>query len=148
MLDILVALRKLPITIELLRDTKIGNTVYEAKKKFQAGSKSFNESKDIIALWKKSCDVQASSRKPSEGAAKKIAKVTPPADDDNEDNEVEKNYDTLSQARRKVIDLKPRLHAHGLQMSATPQNVPNCARSSPSNGTTASRRSWTSSLLT
>lgn len=111
--DILLALKKLPLTIELLRETKIGNSVYDAKKKFPAGSLSFNESKDIIALWKKSCDVQVSVPKPSvdssstqlDAAIKRkmpLNKAIAPAEEDNEDNEVEKNYDALSQARRKV----------------------------------------------
>ena len=111
--DILLALKKLPLTIELLRETKIGNSVYDAKKKFSAGSLSFNESKDIIALWKKSCDVQASVSKPTsdssgsqlEGAVKRkmpITKVVAPVEEENEENEVEKNYDALSQTRRKV----------------------------------------------
>ena len=111
--DILLALKKLPLTIELLRETKIGNSVYDAKKKFAAGSLSFNESKDIIALWKKSCDVQVSVPKSTsdssgsqlEGVIKRkmpVAKVVAPLEEENEENEVEKNYDALSQTRRKV----------------------------------------------
>jgi hypothetical protein len=115
-------LREVPITIDILRETKIGNSVYEAKKKFPAGSKCHNESKDIIALWKKSCDVQASTSKPSttssaanddEAKAKsseKSDKASPTiahsdSVDIDDDREVERNYDSLSQTRRKVTSL-------------------------------------------
>ena len=110
--DILIALRKLPVTIELLRETRIGNSVNDAKKKFAVGSKSFIESKDIIALWKKSCDITKSNSEAdvnTEGATKKkmpVNKVTAPVEEENEDNEDEKNYDKLSQTRRKVGKLQ------------------------------------------
>jgi TFIIS helical bundle-like domain len=115
-------LREVPITIDILRETKIGNTVYEAKKKYPAGSKCHNESKDIIALWKKSCDVQVNPIKPSStsGAAnddeakvkpsEKSEKASPTiahsdSVDNDDDGEVERNYDSLSQTRRKVTSL-------------------------------------------
>ena len=108
-------MRKTPITIEILRETKIGNTVYEIKKKFPPGSSSHSESKDIIALWKKSCDVQATeskstadneTKKTSHDATKKNSKRDEAeADDEGDcdgDGEVEMNYDSLSSTRRKV----------------------------------------------
>lgn len=132
-----MALRKLPITILILRETKIGNTVYETKKQYPASNKCHNESKNIIALWKKSCDIQASSTKPiseksevkliaeivasensvagsekdSKNDSGKSAHIDEDVDgkmivkqDSVEDDlqDVEKNYDALSQTRRKV----------------------------------------------
>lgn len=121
-LDILLALREVPITIDILRETKIGNSVYEAKKKFPAGSKCHIESKDIIALWKKSCDVQASTSKPSTNSGatnddEAKAKLSESAEkssptiahsdsaDIDDDGEVERNYDSLSSTRRKVTSM-------------------------------------------
>ena len=117
----MLALRKIPISIEILKETKIGNSVYDAKKKFPVGSKCHNESRDIIALWKKSCDIQADATKQStasvpsnstndvmpESQKKKTPLLEKAADvnesvDADDDGEVEKNYDSLSVTRRKV----------------------------------------------
>lgn len=45
------------MTLELLRETMIGKSVHDAKKKYFTESKLFHEMRSIIALWKKSCDV-------------------------------------------------------------------------------------------
>ena len=95
--------------------------MYDAKKKFSVGSKCHNESRDIIAFWKKSCDIQADASKPSIAMApsnytnlvmpesqkttkvpvERVADVNDNVDPDD-DGEVEKNYDSLSITRRKV----------------------------------------------
>jgi hypothetical protein len=119
--DILIALKKLPVTIEILRETKIGNTVYETRKKYPTGHKSHNEAKVIIALWKKACDKPSTdvSDKPKIEAKIEIVKEEKVVDkvttdeetiirqdsaDEEEHHEVEKNYDSLSSTRRKVRD--------------------------------------------
>lgn len=51
------------MTIDLLRETMIGKTVHDAKKKYIAGHKLYDETKLIIALWKKSCDVPPVEKK-------------------------------------------------------------------------------------
>lgn len=85
------------------------------------GSKCHNESRDIIAYWKKSCDIQADANKQSTASVppnstndvipedqKTKAPLLEKATDVNEsvdaddDGEVEKNYDSLSVTRRKV----------------------------------------------
>ena len=58
--DILQALRKVSMTLELLRETMIGKTVHDAKKKYSADNKLFDEAKSIIAAWKRTCDVPSS----------------------------------------------------------------------------------------
>ena len=129
----MLALRKIPITIEILRETKIGSTVYDAKKKFSAVSKCHNESRDIIAFWKKSCDIQADASKPSAASVPSNSThhtmpegqktTTPPLEkaidvndnvDADDDVEVEKNYDSLSVTRRKVTetDFRPLCREH------------------------------------
>ena len=56
------------MTIDLLRETMIGKTVHDVKKKYTSENKLFNETKSIIALWKKSCDVEGADKKPSSDA--------------------------------------------------------------------------------
>ena len=56
--DILQALKKVPMTVELLRETLIGRTVHDVKKKYDSENKIYNETKIMIANWKKSCDVK------------------------------------------------------------------------------------------
>jgi hypothetical protein len=51
------------MTIDLLRETMIGKTVHDAKKKYTTGHKLYDETKLIIALWKKSCDVPPVEKK-------------------------------------------------------------------------------------
>ena len=48
------------MTLELLRETMIGKTVHDAKKKYSADNKLFDEAKSIIAVWKRTCDVPSS----------------------------------------------------------------------------------------
>lgn len=45
------------MTVELLRETMIGKTVHEAKKKYASNNKLFDESRIIVALWKKDCNI-------------------------------------------------------------------------------------------
>ena len=49
------------MTLDLLRDTMIGKAVHDAKKKYSTDKKLFDETKSIIASWKKSCDVPSGS---------------------------------------------------------------------------------------
>jgi hypothetical protein len=126
--DILIALKKLPMTIEILRETKIGNIVYEAKKKYPSSNKCHNESKDIIALWKKCANVSkviteeplvkpetiiTPSIKVPEQSLEQV--VSPSAvleieEEAENDLEQEKNYDALSQTRRKVRIFNESVH--------------------------------------
>ena len=50
--DLLVALNKLPVTLELLRSTKIGQTVANVKKQHPEGEIG-SLSKEMVANWKK-----------------------------------------------------------------------------------------------
>jgi TFIIS helical bundle-like domain len=66
--DILVALKKITMTVELLKDTKVGVTLNDTRKKFPAGNRVHEEAKDIIALWKKQCNI---TPKPGSGESGK-----------------------------------------------------------------------------
>lgn len=107
------------MTIEILRETKIGNIVYEAKKKYPSSNKCHIESKEIIALWKKCANVSkvitveplvktesflTGIKSPEKSLDEKIEieEVLEIEEDAENDLEQEKNYDALSQTRRKV----------------------------------------------
>ena len=45
------------MTVELLRETMIGKAVHDAKKKYKSDNRLFEESREIVALWKKNCDI-------------------------------------------------------------------------------------------
>jgi hypothetical protein len=55
--DILQALKKIPMTIDLLRETMVGKSLHEAKKNYTSSNKIWDEMKIIIAQWKKACDL-------------------------------------------------------------------------------------------
>lgn len=127
MLDILLALKKLPMTIEILRETKIGNIVYEAKKKYPSSNRCHNESKDIIALWKKCAVSKAVTeikspvgsvvkaetmltniKVPEDSAAEELSPRAKLENEEEaeEDFEQEKIYDAMAQTRKKVMMLR------------------------------------------
>lgn len=59
--DILKTLRTMPITLELLRTTKIGQTLQEVKKKGASAATASKTAKELIAQWKKDCSTPSSS---------------------------------------------------------------------------------------
>lgn len=58
--DLLTALSKLPISIELLKATKIGQTLQDTKNKFN-GTDIGTQTKTLISKWKKDCASNTSS---------------------------------------------------------------------------------------
>ena len=109
-LDILKALEKLPISIELLKSTKIGNALQDAKKKLVEAEAGV-AAKNLIAKWKKDCEAQlaASKSKNVEKAAEKSsssASTTPSiarsSSCDIEDEAADDLYDDLSPIRKTV----------------------------------------------
>jgi hypothetical protein len=67
--DVLKALKAFPITIDILRRTKIGLTIQELKKK-HAGDNIGAESKGLLSKWKKDCSA-------GEGEKPKAAQAEP-----------------------------------------------------------------------
>jgi hypothetical protein len=70
--DILQALKKIPMTMDLLRETMIGKALHEAKKNYTSSNKVWDEMKIIIALWKKACDLLPAEN--SSTSSKSVAK--------------------------------------------------------------------------
>ncbi len=111
--DLLVALDKLPISIELLKATKIGQTLQEIKKKF-VNDELGTQSKTLISKWKKECENQNNSVSKSEstGSLSKLEstsssddkpKLVRAASVDAEDDFSEDLYNQLP-AMRKTVD--------------------------------------------
>ena len=122
--DIISALKKIPITIDLLRRTKIGQTVQEVKKN-HTDDDAGQQARALLAKWKKDCEPKEEEKKPAPPVVKATAESVTSVpvikrsestqskqDDDLLD---ESHYDALGPIRKKVClcvpDLKP-LRSH------------------------------------
>jgi hypothetical protein len=85
--DILQALKKLPMTVELLRETMIGKTVHEAKKKYASNNRLFDESRMIVAMWKKDCNIPKVEKKKEEASKESRSRNDENAADDAQHSE-------------------------------------------------------------
>ena len=108
--DAITALNKIPISIDLLRKTKIGQTLQDVKKKHTDGD-VVSITKTLISKWKRDCD-SGSSTSSSSDAVKKVNSDEPTADTSqeksprtaNEDDIINDTlFDQLTPLRRKVF---------------------------------------------
>ena len=89
--DILQALKKLPMTVELLRETMIGKTVHEAKKKYTSENRLFDESRMIVALWKKDCNIPKIEKTKDEASKEPRSRCDEDAADDGQQSKTSQN---------------------------------------------------------
>lgn len=119
--DAITALKKIPISIDLLRKTKIGQTLQDLKKKY-ASTEVGAVTKALLSKWKKDCEAGPSSDDADKksAAAQPIKIDTQPIDkaensskdttksprNSHEEDELidESHYEKLSSIRRKVRD--------------------------------------------
>jgi transcription elongation factor S-II len=103
--DIVAALKKQSMSIELLSSTGIGATLQTLKKTY-VNSVAGLQVKALISQWRKDCD---STKKPtvsSDDAQKKTPKVLEKVVEEiDEEEEDESHYDQLEPTRRKMMDL-------------------------------------------
>lgn len=116
--DVITALRKIPITRELLKKTNIGQTLQEVKKK-NDGNDIGAQTKLLLSKWKK--DIETAESSAGNGETKSAAKsleplktkpaaygstektVQPsPRGNDEEEFVDDSHYDILSPIRKKV----------------------------------------------
>jgi len=94
--DILNVLIKIKITMEVLRNTRIGATIQEVKKRF-SGHEIGVFSKRLLSKWKKDCENTTEVKKPPPSDSK-IAGVNKEEDEFNDDS----HYEMLSTIRKHV----------------------------------------------
>lgn len=118
--DVLAALKQIPITIDLLRKTKIGQTLQEVKKKHSADDVGV-QTKALLSKWKKDCESVDDSKLKSEPVTPKestsaktvtsppkawgglVSKDTSVANKKEDEDVVdESHYNALSTQRRQV----------------------------------------------
>lgn len=92
--DILQALKKLPMTVELLRETMIGKTVHEAKKKYTSENRLFDESRMIVALWKKDCNIPKIEKTKDEASKEPRSRCDEDAADDGQQSKTSQSKPT------------------------------------------------------
>lgn len=109
--DILNVLIKITITIEVLRNTRIGTTVQDIKKRFN-GNEIGTLSKQLLTKWKKDCEVKKPPRPAvvdvSNSKSKEVNKMTIETaaavvvnHEDDEFND-DSHYNMLSTIRKNV----------------------------------------------
>lgn len=115
-LDILEKLFVFPITVEILKTTKIGQVLQEIKSKF-ADKKAGSEARRLISKWKEECKKPGDKEKEKKvGAApssvKKDKKDSPVTSADSEstfdDNDTSYSEDKVNQlppGRKKIFEL-------------------------------------------
>jgi len=74
LIDVLNALKKVPISIDLLRKTKIGQTLQEIKKK-NAANNVGTVTKLLLSKWKKDCEPVTASASSIESKVKSESPV-------------------------------------------------------------------------
>lgn len=108
--DILNVLIKITITIEVLRNTRIGTTIQDIKKRFN-GNEIGTLSKQLLTKWKKDCEVKKPPRPAatavdvSNSKSKEVSKMTiETVVVNNEDDEFndDSHYSMLSTIRKNV----------------------------------------------
>jgi hypothetical protein len=114
--DAISALRKIPISIDLLRNTKIGQTLQDIKKK-HASDDIGAMTKALLSKWKKDCEANTSSedveKKPKlssvpkvdttrESASSSSVPAKSPRSNEEEEFLDDTLYDKLTAIRRKV----------------------------------------------
>lgn len=111
--DAIEALKKIPVTIALLRKTNIGQTLQDIKKKY-ANNDVGNMTKVLLSKWKKDLEANTSSddagKKASapkvDTAAEKTSKDTicakSPRNNEEEEFVDDSHFDRLPPIRRKV----------------------------------------------
>jgi hypothetical protein len=115
--DAISALRKIPISIDLLRNTKIGQTLQDIKKK-HASDDVGTMTKALLSKWKKDCEANTSSedveKKPKlssvpkvdttgESASSSSVPAKSPRSNEEEEFLDDTLYDKLTAIRRKVL---------------------------------------------
>jgi len=107
--DILNVLIKITITIEVLRNTRIGTTIQDIKKRFN-GNEIGTLSKQLLTKWKKDCEVKKPPRPVdvSNSKSKEVNKMTIETaaavvvnHEDDEFND-DSHYNMLSTIRKNV----------------------------------------------
>jgi transcription elongation factor S-II len=129
----LIALSKVEMSLEILRETKIGATVNKVKKLAQAGSSSGTLAKDLVSKWKAVADANGSApsskqaQQPSSSSLSSAAKEPLKKDSEKspkdtpelsrqssvassvasmeDDGELEAHYDQLPKNRRQIMDI-------------------------------------------
>jgi protoporphyrinogen oxidase len=111
--DILNVLIKITITIEVLRNTRIGTTIQDIKKRFN-GNEIGTLSKQLLTKWKKDCEVKKPPRtaatavdvsnSKSKEASKITIETTASVVVNHEDDEFndDSHYNMLSTIRKNV----------------------------------------------
>ena len=106
--DLLTAVAKLPISIDLLKATKIGQTLQDIKKKFITGDVG-QQAKALISKWKKDCESQSAPKTeatvivPSTSSAKtQEPELKRSSSQDLEDDTSEEHYNQLPAMRKTV----------------------------------------------
>jgi hypothetical protein len=111
--DAIAALQKIPISIDLLRKTKIGQTLQDVKKKHATNNVGVL-AKALLSKWKKDCESTSASNgveevvkkvvdKPAAAVAQAPAK-SPRNSNEDEEFVDESHYDKLSAIRKKVME--------------------------------------------
>jgi transcription elongation factor S-II len=110
----LIALSKVEMTIEILRETKIGATVNKVKKLASAGSDCSNLAKDLIVKWKAVADGNGSKTASSStsSAVKEEPKVetpklsrNPSMTSEDDGGMYDAHFDQLPKNRRQIMDI-------------------------------------------
>lgn len=107
-LDIVAALKKHPMSIDLLSSTGIGGTLQTVKKSY-ANTEAGLQVKALLSKWRKDCDstknsVQNDPKKIPKEDKKVVEKEVDDADDEDQDLD-ESHYDQLEPMRKKMMDL-------------------------------------------
>jgi len=112
MMDVLKALEQLPISIALLKSTKIGNTLQDVKKKF-AESEVGTNARNLITKWKKDCEAQLPPKTPKSEAngskegsvASSTASLVRTPSTEIEDDAADELYDQLTPIRKTIMEM-------------------------------------------
>ncbi len=118
-MDILKSLKNIPITVDILKRTRIGHVVNDARKKFTGNAEFQALGKELIQLWKKiyeestatavssQTQPERSSETQSSAAEEKSMEVKEgkelSSDMSSEHDEISMNIRSYSQDRKNVI---------------------------------------------
>ena len=114
--DAISALKKIPISIDLLRKTKIGQTLQDIKKKHN-GNDIGTLAKSLLVQWKRDCEsvnstnsnadpnkkltIQPKTEGEAKSSSSEVSSAKSPRNED-EENLVEIHYNKLAPIRKKV----------------------------------------------
>lgn len=111
--DMLNALHKVEISVDLLKTTKIGQTIQDVKKKY-AGEELSNQAKALITKWKRDCEIAAAASKKADNSSasnlnddkKNSSSKTLASPSADNDDISEEHFNQLPPMRKTVLQMK------------------------------------------